>query len=429
MENIILPKISVINYDLLTPTFKNIIDTYISTTPNRILIIEDPKYFDVVSDTKSLLFDISLVRDNMISIHSKYGNIFMNNYLYNSHTNNSTEIKKSKSKLLTSFPLEYIFKQTDSNVRNLILFIDEVYKNKPLESIDNITIRLEKSTVFNIMDYYSNDYNVIYFGNANNVKDKFNINEVLSCCSNEHLSEDTRKYNTILNTDSKLNYCIYRDNNEIKNKEEQQYLNLLEECIKNGRIEQTRNGITYSLFGKSFEFDISSRIPVLTTKRVFWRGVVEELLFFLRGETNSKILEEKGINIWKNDTSSENLKKLKLPYEEGEMGPMYGYQWRFYGRKFDNQELKQDELKSEIKLDDSTYDKSIEVDQLEHCINEIINNPTSRRIIMTTFNPIDVKKSVLYPCHGIVSQFYVRPSLDLNTMEETKFVDLIMYQR
>ena len=125
---------------------------------------------------------------------------------------------------------------------------------------------------------------------------------------------------------------------------------------------------------------------------MFWKGIVEELLFFIRGETNSKLLEEKGINIWKGNTSKEFLDSLGLPYNEGEMGPMYGYQWRNFNKPYGD-------------------DNGKGVDQLKLLISEIKNNPTSRRLIMTDFNPAQVNEGVLYPCHSLILQFYVNEGM------------------
>ena len=174
---------------------------------------------------------------------------------------------------------------------------------------------------------------------------------------------------------------------------EQGYLLLLREVLENGTHFEGRNGPTVSLFGRHLEFNLLDGFPLLTTKRMFWRGIAEELLFFIRGETNSKLLEKKGINIWKANTSKSFLKARGLDYEEGEMGPMYGYQWRHYGNS--------------------------NFDQLADVVAKLRNDSGSRRILMTTFNPADVERSVLAPCHGIVTQFNV----------DGKYLDLIMYQR
>ena len=168
---------------------------------------------------------------------------------------------------------------------------------------------------------------------------------------------------------------------------ETQYLQLLEDVIENGEKRDTRNAVTRSLFSKELTFNIQDKFPLLTTKKMFWKGIVEELLFFIRGETDSKKLEEKGINIWKGNTSTEFLEKMGLDYQEGNMGPMYGYQWRFFNKPLNQQEGG--------------------IDQLKELIQLIKSDPHSRRLLMTDYNPSQVHQGVLFPCHSLLLQFYV----------------------
>jgi dihydrofolate reductase/thymidylate synthase len=181
-----------------------------------------------------------------------------------------------------------------------------------------------------------------------------------------------------------INFKIGKVNSGI----EHQYLRLMYNIITGGNYRNTRNSDVYSIFSHVLSFDLNDGFPLLTTKRMFWKGIVEELLFFIRGDTNSKLLEQKGVNIWKGNTSKEFLKNMNLDYEEGEMGPMYGYQWRFYGKEY--------------KHDDDKY-----IDQLSLLIDDIKNDPHSRRLLMTNYNPMQVKQGVLYPCHSLILQFYV----------------------
>jgi thymidylate synthase/dihydrofolate reductase len=180
-------------------------------------------------------------------------------------------------------------------------------------------------------------------------------------------------------------------------KEEQQYLNQLSELTKCVKPRNTRNGNVYSVFSRQLVFDLSKGFPALTTKKLFWKGVVEELLFFLQGKTQTKELSEKGVTIWNGNTSQEFLDKMGFDYEEGEMGPMYGYIWRFAG--------------------------STSFDQLKMVLDLLLTDPMSRRIMMTTYDPSIANKGVLYPCHGIITQFYVRESEDIYV------VDCKTYQR
>lgn len=178
-----------------------------------------------------------------------------------------------------------------------------------------------------------------------------------------------------------------------ENEQEKQYLKLLEEILSSGKIRETRNGQTKSLFFKTMSFDLRKGFPLLTTKKMFFRGIVEELLFFLRGDTDSKLLQEKGVNIWKGNTSRDFLDSLDMTErKEGIMGPMYGYQWRYFNAKYDEKTGK-------------PLEKGI--DQLKNVVDTILTDPFSRRILMTDFNPEQASQGVLYPCHSIVLQFYV----------------------
>lgn len=180
---------------------------------------------------------------------------------------------------------------------------------------------------------------------------------------------------------------------------EKQYKNILSEVLR-APTRIGRNGEVKSLFFNSMTFDLRSGFPLLTTKKMFFRGIVEELLFFLRGDTDSKILEEKGINIWKKNTSKEFIEENRKNLKEGEMGPMYGYNWRFFGKPYGDE-------------------SQTGFDQLSYVVDTILTDPTSRRILMTSFDPATSRDCVLYPCHSIVIQFYV----------EDNFLDMFCYNR
>jgi dihydrofolate reductase/thymidylate synthase len=184
---------------------------------------------------------------------------------------------------------------------------------------------------------------------------------------------------------------IRRENNS-----EIQYLNIANRLVDFGEKRIGRNGETRSLFTEHMTFDLRDGFPLLTTKKMFLRGIIEELLFFLRGDTDTTILSDKKVRIWEGNTSSEFIKSRGLPYAQGVMGPMYGYQWRNFN--------------SPYKVDDDGKPKNdnlVGIDQLKDVVNLIRTDPTSRRILMTTYNPSQSTEGVLYPCHSIVSQFYV----------------------
>lgn len=177
------------------------------------------------------------------------------------------------------------------------------------------------------------------------------------------------------------------------NKDEEQYINLLTNILKNGikREDRTKIG-TLSLFGERLEFNLEHSFPLLTTKKMFWNGVVEELLWFISGSTDAKQLQKRGVRIWNENSSREFLDRRGLhDYREGDIGAGYGFQWRHFG--------------AEYKGCDKDYAYQ-GVDQLQKIIDEIKVNPTSRRLYMSAWNPKDEPKMSLPPCHLGV-QFYV----------------------
>ena len=175
--------------------------------------------------------------------------------------------------------------------------------------------------------------------------------------------------------------------------EEYQYLNILKDVIETGLVKDDRTGVgTISKFGYKMEFDCGETFPLLTTKQVFIRGIVEELIWFLQGNTDANWLKRKKVHIWDGNSSKEFLEKLNLGHrEEGDVGPVYGFQWRHFGAKYVNCH--------------SNYSGQ-GVDQIIDVINTIKNNPSSRRLIVSAWNPLDLPLMALPPCH-VMSQFYV----------------------
>lgn len=183
---------------------------------------------------------------------------------------------------------------------------------------------------------------------------------------------------------------------------ENNYLNLLRNVIDDGeqRNDRTNTG-TISLFGQQFEIDLQDSFPLLTTKKLNFKHIVTEVLWFLSGSTNTKFLVDNGVNIWSGNTSREFLDKRGLfDYKEGDIGPLYGYQWRNFGGDFKDPNSKG-------------------VDQIERMLSLLRNDPTSRRIFMSAWNPNDLDKMVLEPCH-LSLQLYV---------SENKYLDGKLYMR
>ncbi len=205
-------------------------------------------------------------------------------------------------------------------------------------------------------------------------------------------------------------YKIVSSVSSRRNEAEIQYTDLLKEIIANGHIRKTRNSMVRSIFGKTIEFDLKNGFPILTTKKVFFRGVFEELMFFLRGETDSKILSSKGVKIWEQNTSRQFLDSVGLThYDEGAMGNLYGFTLRHYGAKYDPKLV----LSQENGFD-----------QVNYCLDVLKNDPYSRRIVMTTFNPKDVNDGPIWPCHGISIIFHVERGHRLSCMMTQRSVDV-----
>ena len=152
-----------------------------------------------------------------------------------------------------------------------------------------------------------------------------------------------------------------------------QYLDLLDYVLKNGTTKEDRTGTgTISVFGYQMRFDLSNGFPLLTTKKLHLKSIIHELLWFLNGDTNVKYLQENGVRIW-NEWADEN----------GELGPVYGHQWRSWPDYNGNS-----------------------IDQISNVINQIKKNPDSRRLIVSAWNVAEVENMALPPCHTLF-QFYV----------------------
>ena len=167
----------------------------------------------------------------------------------------------------------------------------------------------------------------------------------------------------------------------------QQYLNLLQKILDEGEVKEDRTGTgTRSFFGHQMRFNLNDGFPLLTTKKIFFKGVVQELLWFLNGSTDNNELKDNGVHIWD-----------EWEDESGDLGPIYGYQWRQW-------------------LDQNSGES---IDQIQNVIDQLRNNPSSRRIIVSAWNVADLpdesispqdnvknNKMALAPCHALF-QFFV----------------------
>ena len=174
----------------------------------------------------------------------------------------------------------------------------------------------------------------------------------------------------------------------------QNFIDLLNDVVVNGVDKADRTGIgSRSVFGRLLRWDLAQGFPIITTRKVAMRIAFEETMFFLRGETNTKLLEEKKINIWKGNTTREFLDKrglTKLP--EGDMGKGYGYQWRHW-----------ETTHNEIILGTGVNQHSVysikETDQIKDLLEGIKKDPLSRRHVVTGWNPGQLNEMALPPCH------------------------------
>ena len=166
------------------------------------------------------------------------------------------------------------------------------------------------------------------------------------------------------------------DGPRITEHEEYQYINLIRRVLEVGETRADRTGTgTISLFAPpNLRFSLADHtLPLLTTKRVFLRGIVEELVWFIRGCTDSTVLSKRGVKIWDGNGSKEFLDKRGLTgRREGDLGPVYGFQWRHFGAKY---------------VDCDTDYSGQGVDQLREVIRKIKEDPTDRRIILSAWNP------------------------------------------
>lgn len=189
---------------------------------------------------------------------------------------------------------------------------------------------------------------------------------------------------------------------------EAQYLNLIKHILKNGTKEVGRNGTTYTSIGHSMRFSLNNNeIPIMTTKRLAWKTCLKELLWFMNGKTSNTLLKNQNVKIWNGNATREFLDSRGLHHlKEDDLGPVYGHQWRFFNAKYN---------------DCNTDYTNKGVDQLGGIIKSLKdeNERSSRRLIMSAWNPQQINEMALPPCH-VMCQFHV-----INN----KSLSCTMYQR
>ncbi|MCG3883018.1 thymidylate synthase [Psychrobacter sp. Ps3] len=179
----------------------------------------------------------------------------------------------------------------------------------------------------------------------------------------------------------------------ITSKNEQAYLDLLQYVLANGTEKGDRTGTgTLSHFGAQLRFDLAEGFPLLTTKKVHFKSIVYELLWFLSGSTHVDYLQQNNVRIWNEWATAEQTARFNRP--AGDLGPVYGHQWRNYGATKNT-----DESDNNVYNDDG-------VDQISQLIEQIKINPNSRRLIVSGWNPSEASQVALPPCHTLF-QFFV----------------------
>jgi len=202
-----------------------------------------------------------------------------------------------------------------------------------------------------------------------------------------------------------ISHLKWRDDNF---HDENQYIYLIEDILNEGILEKTRNGYTKSIFGSAMHFSLENNtIPLITTKKLAWKTCLKELLWFISGKTDNEILQKKNVKIWNSNASREFLDSQGLNnLNENDLGPVYGHQWRFFNADY---------------KDCQTDYTNCGIDQLANII-KVLKDPeqrSSRRIILSSWNPCQLKEMALPPCH-VLMQFNV---------SENKYLSCSLYQR
>lgn len=172
---------------------------------------------------------------------------------------------------------------------------------------------------------------------------------------------------------------------------EEQYLQLIRKIMNDGVLEESRNGITKSIFGYFMKFSLNNgELPLLTTKKVAWKTCFHELTWFIKGSTDNRELQQKNVHIWDGNASREFLDSRGLQhYEENDLGPIYGHQWRHFNATY---------------TDYNTDYSGKGVDQLANIIRELrtTEGRKSRRLIVSAWNPVQLSEMALPPCHVLL---------------------------
>jgi thymidylate synthase len=259
----------------------------------------------------------------------------------------------------------------------------------------------------------------------------------------EEKQDANKKYEDEIYGQGNVSDRIFANINQLQH-EEYQYLNLIQKILDEGTWEEGRNGRVKSIFGASMRFSLENgKIPILTTKKTAWRTCLKELLWFIRGQTDNKILKEQGVHIWDANGSREFLDSRGLTTNKvDELGCIYGAQWRAFNKPYYNEYDKEfiknaytwnkgsgnGSMDAQLEID---YNNIISdnggIDQLQQII-DALKDPTqrtSRRLIMTAWNPCQLDQMALPPCH-ILCQFNVHDGNKLSCAMYQRSSDFVL---
>ena len=370
-------------------------------TSNNIVLMGKNTFFSIPVKNRPLKNRLNLVLTNdkdLLKNDHEYENlIFLNLKKKHKQTLDNSN-KSTECKDLTKLIIISSIIKNNKDYRDKELFIiggDKIY-NLFYNILNNITFfDLQLNKIY--LTHINKDYKCDTF--FPKISEKFKL---ISYSNSNYCEEEKVSYR----------YLIY--DTDITNKisdfdSEKEYINVANNILNNGnyRMDRTKTGI-HSIFGSQIRYDISSTIPILTTKKVPFNTCVHELLWFLRGDTNNKNLQENKVNIWNGNSSREYLDSIGLEnLEEGDCGACYGFQWRHFGGKY---------------KDCHTDYSGVGIDQVNYVLNLLKTDPFSRRIFLSAWNPLDLKNTCLPPCHVSI-QFYVEEK------NQVKYLSGHMYQR
>ena len=313
-------------------------------------------------------------------------------------TKNHADESLEGAHIMTSLKEMFEFIHLSKNICGEVFIIGgaTIYE----QCLRNYPDKLNKMYITEIDDSWKGNEESKYFDYSNVLPTMDIIKQRVERTNNRIYDPETKKY---IVKNLNISFIVYQKKEQI-NKDEYTYLQLMDFIMKQGSVVEGRNGSTKSVFGEKMVFDLS-KFPLLTTKKMGYKTILRELLWFIKGSTDNQKLKDRNVHIWSANASKSFLESRGLSYEEDDLGPIYGFQWRHFGAEY---------------KDRHTDYIGKGYDQLQWLISEIKENPSSRRLILSAWNPAALDQMALPPCH-ILSQFYV------NVKENTLSCQL--YQR